>query len=274
MMTVEVLISTINKGVVRIIDNLLPERPDVKYVVSYQYTDERYLELIPQKMLERGDVLFSKIKGKGLSANRNAALALATGDVVVFADDDARFSSEGIDIIKDTFESHPELDVAFFQASTYTGRPLKDYPKEETDYDSRPVKMEISALEMACRRTSIQGKLKFDERFGLGNDCLTCGEQDIWLTEAERMGLKMKYFPKKIVETSTMLKQRMIYVDPSVQRSYGALLYFRRGSRAYADCFRFAFKAARTGMSHFFPMFHQMLRGISFLRHNPRKNDN
>ena len=82
------------------------------------------------------------------------------------------------------------------------------------------------------------------------------------------MGLKMRYFPKKIVETSTLLKQRMIYVDAGVQRSFGAIAYFRYGFRAYVYCLNFAFKAARTGMCHFFPMFAQMIRGIRFVRTN------
>ena len=268
MISVEVLICTINKGVVRILDNLMPPRNDVKYIVSYQYTDERYLDLVPTALVEREDVFFVKRKGKGLSNNRNFALSLAKGDIVIFADDDARYSEESFNVIKQTFESHPDLDVAFFQASTYTGRTLKKYPLEEFDYENRPKEIEISALEMACRRKSIQGKLLFDERFGLGKDCLTCGEQDVWLIEAERMGLKMRYFPRKVVETSTLLKQQMIYVDAGVQRSFGAIAYFRYGIRAYIYCFRFAFNAACNGMCHFVPMFCQMMRGISFLRHN------
>ena len=270
MITVEVLICTINKGVVRILDNLIPPRVDVKYIVSYQYTDERYLELIPAALVERQDVFFVKRKGKGLSNNRNFALSLAKADIIVFADDDARYSEESFNIIEQTFESHPDLDVAFFQASTYTGRALKKYPNHEFDYRNRPKDMEISALEMACRRKSVQGKMLFDERFGLGKDCLTCGEQDIWLMEAERMGLKMRYFPRKVVETSTLLKQRMIYVDAGVQRAFGAIAYCRYGIRAYIYCLRFSLNAAFAGMCHFVPMFCQMVRGISFLRHNPK----
>lgn len=269
MTTIEVLICTINKGVVRILDNLVHPRPDVKYIVSYQYTDDRYLELVPQALINREDVLFAKNRCKGLSINRNFALSLAKGDVVVFADDDAKFSEEGFDIIKRTFETYSDLDVAFYQASTYTGRPLKNYPKQEVDCTEQMGDWQISALEMACRRTSIQGKLLYDERFGLGNECLTCGEQDVWLADAKRMKLKMRYFPQKIVETSTMLKQRMIYVDPGVQRSYGAMAYYRYGCKAYAKCFGFAFHAARMGMAHFFPLLGQMYKGIRYLRLNP-----
>lgn len=266
-MKIEILICSINKGIVRIPDNLIAERDDVDYVVSYQYTDDRYLELIPHELLERRDVKFLKMKGKGLSANRNAALDNASGDIVLFADDDARFSSEGFDVIKNTFESYTDLDVAFFQASTYTGRPLKNYPDREIEEPFR-AGMEISALEMACRRESIQGKIRYDERFGLGCDCLTCGEQDIWLIDAQRLGLRMRYFPHKIVETSTMLKQRMIYIDPGVQRSFGAIAWYKDGRNAYLYCFRFAMRAASSGMAHFFPMFRQMMKGIYFIKTN------
>ena len=44
-MTLDILICSLNKGIVRIDDLLLPQRKDVRYIVSYQYTDERYLEL-------------------------------------------------------------------------------------------------------------------------------------------------------------------------------------------------------------------------------------
>ena len=39
-MTLDILICSLNKGVVRIQDVLLPPQPNVHYIVSYQYTDE------------------------------------------------------------------------------------------------------------------------------------------------------------------------------------------------------------------------------------------
>lgn len=210
--------------------------------------------------------MLAKHKGVGLSANRNFALRLATADVVVFADDDARFSNEGLDVIQKTFEEHPELDVAFFQASTYTGRPLKDYPQKPYNYGDLPKDMQISALEKACRRTSIQGRLQYDERFGLGTKMFACGEEQIWLTDAERLGLQMKYFPIKIVETSTMLKQLMVYVDPCVQRAYGAISYYRYGGRARWMCLKYALRASRQGKAHFLSMLRYMYEGIHLIK--------
>ena len=70
-MTLDILICSLNKGIVRIDDLLLPQRKDVRYIVSYQYTDERYLDLLPPSLALREDVLVSAHKGQGLSSNRN-----------------------------------------------------------------------------------------------------------------------------------------------------------------------------------------------------------
>ena len=120
-MTLDILICSLNKGIVRIDDVIGAPRPDVRYIVSYQYTDERYLELIPRAIIERSDVKLYQYKGQGLSNNRNHALENATSDLVLFADDDSRLSDSAFDTIFDTFTQNEEVDVAFFRASTYTG---------------------------------------------------------------------------------------------------------------------------------------------------------
>ena len=55
-MTLDILICSLNKGIVRVQDVLLPQQENVRYIVSYQYTDERYLDLIPSCLSTRTDV--------------------------------------------------------------------------------------------------------------------------------------------------------------------------------------------------------------------------
>ena len=98
-MTLDILICSIDKGIVRIVDVLLPPQPQIRYLISYQYTDERYLELIPEQLVNRSDVLLYKYKGQGLAANRNLALERATSEYVMFADDDTRISPDITSII-------------------------------------------------------------------------------------------------------------------------------------------------------------------------------
>ena len=132
-MTLDILICSLNKGVVRIQDVLLPPQPNVHYIVSYQYTDERYLDLIPQALGARPDVSVYTYKGQGLSANRNLALDKATADIIMYADDDAHILPETPSLVMRRFEENPQYDVLFFKASTYTDKPLKNYPDKDFD---------------------------------------------------------------------------------------------------------------------------------------------
>ena len=88
MMTLDILICSYNKGIVRIDDILLPPQENLHYIISYQYTDERYLDLIPELIKTRSDVTIYKYNGKGLSANRNLAMEKSNADLFMFADDD------------------------------------------------------------------------------------------------------------------------------------------------------------------------------------------
>ena len=265
-MTLDILICSLNKGIVRIDDLLRPEQEGVRYVVSYQYTDERYLELVPEILKQRRDVVLSVYKGQGLSNNRNHALELSRADLVIFADDDSRLSEDAPKTIEKIFSEDVELDVAFFRASTYTGKLLKRYPEEARQFTEVPTDYDVSTIEMVFRREKVQNRLLFDERFGLGTKFLTCGEEEVWLIDALRAGLKNKYFPERIVETSTMLKRSMIYVDAGVQRSKGALCYYKYGSSAWIRCFAFAFDSARRRLCHFFPMLSHLYQGIRYVK--------
>mgnify|MGYP004450751323 CR=1 FL=1 len=102
-MTLDILICTLNKGIVRIEDVISAPRPNVNYIIAYQYTDERYLELIPQSLTSRTDVQLFPHKGQGLSSNRNYALERATADLVLFSDDDSRLTEDAFEIIFSRF---------------------------------------------------------------------------------------------------------------------------------------------------------------------------
>lgn len=264
-MNIEVLICSFNKGIVKIDEVLMPQRSDVSYIVSYQYTDERYLELIPKDIAERTDVHIYKYKGQGLSNNRNQALSHARADIVLYADDDTRLTADAFDIIFATFAQHPDVDVAFFQVSSYIGRWLKDYPDAATPLPY-PLPYHVSTIEMAFRRVKVQGKVRFDERFGLGTKFLTSGEEEIWVYDAVRAGLALHFFPSKIAETSMMLQQSLLYVDAGVQRSLGAQTYYIHGRTAWFRCLRFALRSTLKGFCHFVPMMRHLLEGIKYIR--------
>ena len=71
---IEVLICTVDEGIRRVPDVLSPTvRGDVRYLVSFQYTDKKWLEAVPEMLKRRADVKIVALAGRGLSVNRNHA---------------------------------------------------------------------------------------------------------------------------------------------------------------------------------------------------------
>ena len=93
MRILEILICTIDDGINRVNHTILPPIGYIKYLISWQRTNDNKTD-IPNALLDREDVRIVTMKGKGLSANRNNALANATGDILVLADDDAKYTPE------------------------------------------------------------------------------------------------------------------------------------------------------------------------------------
>ena len=71
LLVVDILISTIDSGIDKIRNVLLPFRPDIKYIVSHQFTDEKF-KIIPIE-LKRNDVIVSQIPGRGVTKSKKQA---------------------------------------------------------------------------------------------------------------------------------------------------------------------------------------------------------
>lgn len=198
-MKLNILICTFNDGIYRVPDVLLPQREDVSYIVSFQYTEQSFL--VPEILIKRPDVKVYSYLGKGLCRNRNYALSHASGDLAMIADDDVRYKPEYIDEIIDIFSKEDSLDVLLGKIKTEIGDPpYKKYPARSFKYEGLSRKYHASSVEMVFRINKIKDYLFFDERFGLGSEYLSGGEETIFLHDCLNRSLLVKYFPVDIVE--------------------------------------------------------------------------
>lgn len=101
------LISTINDGILTVENFLMKPRDENSYIISHHYTHQKFRAIPP--FLERPDVTISQIQGKGLSKSRNNALRLATADIALIADDDAKYCDDYIDTVIVLFSTHSML---------------------------------------------------------------------------------------------------------------------------------------------------------------------
>ena len=266
MLTLDILICSLNTRIVRVPDILMPVKEGVNYIISLQYTKDDYLKMIPEVLLERKDVKLVKLPGEGLSINRNNALLYASSDLVYVIDDDTHLLPQTVDVIQETFEKNPDVDIAVFKTQSYAGKDVHEYEQKERDLTTFRDIHFVLTTEVVCRRSSIAGILSFDPRFGLGSPFLACYEEQIWLADAHRHGMKIRYFPKAINQTSAIFLPRLIYVDNNVQRSFGAMLYYVFGQAAFYKAFKFAFISFRKRTAHFFSLYHHLLQGIFYMR--------
>lgn len=226
--TLSILICTINDRINDVADMLLTPRKDVTYIVSFQYTDTMFLNMIPQVLKDRIDVEILPHPTTGLSLNRNTALSACRSELALVADDDTRYTHEQIDLIINTFRDNPDVEIACFKAQFADGTPLKAYPEISFDYKHTPRGYYYSSIELAFR-TDTQLP-QFDTRFGLGATFLNCGEEEVFLYHAHCAGLNIRYFPYTMATTRTGETTGARFAnDKRARRSKGATLIVIHG---------------------------------------------
>lgn len=259
-----ILICTINDRILNVPQVLLPEREDVRYVVSWQQTENcADWNLVAKQLSARQDVTLCSINGKGLSVNRNNALAHWQTEIALIADDDLRYSNEQIDKIIQAFDENPEADIITFQAINKNGQPIKKYASKAFDYAHQPYGNFYASWEIGLRKH--RALPSFDTRFGLGSDYLAGGEEEVFLYEAYQRGLHILYQPFVICQVmDEKTTGDFFFEKASVRRTKGAVLYFMHGyGAAVLRCLKVAFCPPKRTSWHFMK---DMLDGIRYIR--------
>ena len=225
MLTIQFLISTLGERIAQAAKVLLPPVKGVSYVVVWQRNGIGS-DALPAELKEREDVSIVEDNGKGLARSRNIALENATADLLVITDDDNRYDTAAIELIRNAFEKHPTAGLIQFQALTMEGKPLRNYPAFPYAYETRPRGTYFCSVELVMRRKA--NLPRFDERFGLGAE-LGCGEEEVFVHEAVKRGVKMIYVPQPLVRTDGATTGGRFLTDANVQKAKGAVLCILHG---------------------------------------------
>lgn len=222
--TIDILISTINERITNVSQILLPPTEGVRYVISYQ-TDGTHA--IPHTLSARQDVSIFPLQGQGLCRNRNNAIAHATADLWILADDDIRLRQEYLDNLRQIAQEHPSVDIFALQALTPQGTPLHYYPDHSFSYPSIPRGFYFNSMGLVLR--SGRNYPLFDTRFGLGSQRLHMGEEDVFLHHCYAKGLRITFFPQPLLITPGTTTSSRYSTDSSLQETRGAMLTILHG---------------------------------------------
>ncbi len=199
---------------------------------------------------------------KGLSKSRNRNLQYLTEKIGLITDQDIRFKTDFQNIILSAFEASHESDIIVFQMEDEHGKPMKNYKKNSFWMNQRDI-MKVSSVEIAIKSKSIiQNKLMFDENFGLGSVFPT-GEEAIFLSDALKKGLKVKYFPCPIVIHPKESSGYSYAHNHSLIQAKGAMLYRIFGPKAYVISVVFAIKKFNLSSETLISFTRLMFKGIS-----------
>lgn len=136
---------------------------------------------------------------------------------------------------------HPQVDIFCCRVEGQNGEFLKSYSPAPFSYKGRPAGSYFSSIEIALH---INKRMPFfDDRFGLGAGFLSCGEEEVFLHDADAAGLNIRYFPLTICRTSDIQTTGTRFAeDVRVRRSKGAVLYILHGYwGAVVRCLKFYF---------------------------------
>lgn len=265
-LTLQVAIPTHSpEGIRRVERLLLAPREGVGYVVSWQ--DHRGAE-IPPAVRSREDVEILRFDGKGLSANRNNAVEHCRADIILIGDDDLVYKPDAFDRIKDIFELHPETEYASFR---YEGPDNKPYPAGEVSLNPVPRGFYQTTFEVALRRDSPAGELRFCSLFGPGAPYLTAGEDEFFLLSAVKKGVRCRHFPLTIAEHPTLTSGSLPHSSDGLLRTTGAITALRHRGLWIPRLPLTAMRLSRTGKAGFFRALSAMTAGALYaLRKFPR----
>lgn len=263
-MTLDVLISTLGQeGIDRVVKMNLPQVENVNYIVSWQLPGEDYPGIVPEALM-REDIKVYQLNNRGISVNRNNAIARSTADICLVADDDLRYTPEQLKQVIATFEQNAEVELATFCQS---GGNNKKYPDYSFDLNERPKNYHITAFEIAFRRNAAGGGLRFNELFGPGPHPLQANEEGMFIHQAMCKGVKCRFFPITIVhhEGVTTGYRKM---SPGVLMAEGAYIGVAYRYTAIARMPMFAWRNQRNGRASFFPALYHLTRGYLYaLKH-------
>lgn len=185
----QVLICTYGAdGIDRVALGKHPKTDGVEYLVSWQASEG---VAVPDA-IQREDFKIYRTNTKGLSKNRNHALSKATAPLLLISDDDVDYTPEGLNAVMDSFGQNPGMDILTFKYDSSASS--KQYPSRTFTLDFPPKGYFTSSIEMAFRRDALQGKIWFNESFGIGAT-FPSGEEDIFIKDCLNSGLKGRFLP-------------------------------------------------------------------------------
>ncbi len=189
-MEIEHIVSTMNRDEFSFLENLKMQTPCV--VVNQKREDAEL-----SYPLKGGNARIFCSSETGLSRSRNKLLQNAVGDICIVGDDDVEYLPEYLKYVEEAYARLPKADIIVFRFTHEKGK--------ETRAKYSKIKRlrlwnisKVASVEITFKRESvIKAGIAFNNKIGLGAK-FPSGEENAFLADALRAGLKIYHYPKTI----------------------------------------------------------------------------
>jgi glycosyltransferase involved in cell wall biosynthesis len=144
----------------------------------------------------KGDRVTTKaFPGSGVTKIRNKVIEHATGDYVIFADDDIIFKEQGLREALDYMEANKDVVLLLGEAVDEQERLRKNYPKAVTRL-TKLNSAKAATYEMIIRLAAVRDAgILFDEAFGAGVETKYLGDEYIFIADLVAAKLRCDFVP-------------------------------------------------------------------------------
>lgn len=148
-----------------------------------------------EEEFDYGRVRMISSRTRGVGKNRNYAISLAEGDILLFADDDIVYYEEDLKGVKKAFEELPDADVILFEIDMTKNGEVFDRRRCNLKKLSWWNSMKFGTCRMAVRKDSIlKNSINFSTLFG-GGTVYGSGEDSLFLLNCFHAGLRVYSYP-------------------------------------------------------------------------------
>lgn len=189
-MKIQVLVAALNKNVNKLVEKM---KISTDAIIGNQGADNSVEEID----FNGKQMKVFNFAEKGVGLNRNNVLMRATGDILLFADDDEIFEEDYEQTIKEAYSSLPNADAIIFNIKTEgfgTNRRSNSKVKRVRFFNS----FNYGAVRISVRNDSIKREnITFHRQFGGGTE-YSCGEDTLFISEMLNNKLKLYVYPAVI----------------------------------------------------------------------------
>lgn len=188
-MQLEVLVAAVNRELDELVDsmNLKCDAVIINQTDKNEYSEKEY---------PFGKVKFYQFNERGVGRSRNNALLRASGDIILFSDEDITYKDDYTDKILEEFKKYPKADMLLFNVDVCERRAT--YHTEKLTRIKVHNSGRYPTYSFAIKREKlIKSGVMFSLLFG-GGAKYGCGEDSIFLKTLVDKGFKIYAVPVTI----------------------------------------------------------------------------